>query len=95
MIILTALVAGASILFVMAPLLGWGAVPAFETPAGGAARRREELLQRRQEILSSIKDLELEHAVGKLTREDYEQTREHLSHQAIQVYRELDEDAGA
>lgn len=90
MILLTAIVAGAASLFVLAPLLGWGVSPAFDvdTPT---RTRQQELLSQRQEILASIKDLELEFEVGKLTKEDFDQTRERLSQQAIEIYRQMDE----
>ncbi len=94
MIVLAALVAGSAALFVLAPLLGWGSAPAFETTSP-AADRHEELLARRREVLAAIKDLEMEHEVGKLTREDYERSRELLGRQAIEIYRQLDQDAPA
>ena len=91
-LLLTAMVAGATALYILSPLLGWGASLAFET-ATAKTTREQELLRQRQEILSSIKDLDLEHEVGKLTREDYEQTRERLSRQAIEIYQQLDRHA--
>lgn len=93
MIFLTALVAGAAALFVLAPLLGWRTAPAWEPEGPRAAT--DELLVRRQEILASIKDLEMEYAVGKLTREDYEEIRGRLSRQAVEIYRQMDGHAGA
>jgi hypothetical protein len=87
----TALVVGAGILYILGPLLGWGATPAFDAPAPGSDRRRE-LIEQRQEILAGLKDLQMEYEVGKLTREDYEQTRERLTRQAVEIYREMDED---
>ncbi|HZI92821.1 MAG TPA: hypothetical protein VFE84_01145 [Patescibacteria group bacterium] len=92
MIILTGVVAAAAALFVLSPLLGWGGSPAFETttPAGS---REQELLRQRQETLASIKDLEMEYEVGKLTKEDFDQTRERLSQQAIEIYRQMDRHA--
>ena len=92
MILFSVLVAGAAALYILAPFLGWGSTPAFET--GAASRgKREELLDRRREILAGIKDLDLEYEVGKLTREDYEQIREDLSRQAIEIYHEMDRHA--
>ena len=90
MILLSALVAAGAVLFILAPLLGWGVTPAFDL--AGSTGRRDELLRQRQEILAGLKDLDLEYEVGKLTREDYEQTRERLSGQAIEIYREMDRD---
>ena len=89
MIILTAVVVGTAILFILAPLLGWGASGAFET-ATGESTRRAELIAQRQEILSSLADLNLEFEVGKLTKEDFERTRERLTQQAVEIYRQID-----
>ena len=89
MIILTAVVVGAAILFILAPLLGWGAADAFDRSTGDASRRAELAAQRR-EILASLADLELEFEVGKLTREDFERTRERLTRQAVDIYRQMD-----
>lgn len=92
MIVLAALVAGCTALFVLSPILGWRTAPAFEDEADIARRAREELLQRRQELLAGIKDLEMEYEVGKLTRDDYERSRDELTRQAVEVYRQMDQD---
>ncbi|HEY3176504.1 MAG TPA: hypothetical protein VGK94_12180 [Candidatus Polarisedimenticolia bacterium] len=89
MILLSGLVLAGATLYILAPLLGWGVSPAFETETA-ARGRQEELLARRRELLGGIKDLDLEFEVGKLTREDYDQIRERLSQQAVEIYRELD-----
>ena len=97
MILLTAVVVSAAILFVLAPLLGWGVGErdaTFETSTP-AATRQAELLHQRREILASIRDLDLEYEVGKLTREDFEQAREHLTRQAVEIYRQMDAHAGS
>jgi len=95
MLVLAVLLTGLTALFVFAPLLGWGGdAPAFDD-LSAAAGREEDALRRRQEILASIKDLELEYEVGKLTKEDYEQIRERLSGDAIDIYRQMDRDAKA
>lgn len=92
MIVLAALVAGCTALFVLSPLLGWRTAPAFEDEADAVRRAREELLARRQELLAGIKDLEMEYEVGKLTRSDYEASRDELTRQAVEVYRQMDRD---
>ncbi len=94
MLVIGVLLAGATTLFILAPLIGWGGPPAFDDGAV-AAGREQDILRRRQEILASIKDLEMEYEVGKLTKEDYEQIRERLSEDAIEIYRQMDRDAGA
>jgi len=92
MMILSAALAGVTALWVLAPLLGWGTAPAFDPPAAAKASLKEELLRQRQEILAGIKDLDLEYEVGKLTKEDYEMTRERLAQQAVEIYRQMDKD---
>jgi hypothetical protein len=89
MILLSALVVAVVALWVLGPLLGWGATEAF--PAEATAKN--ELLARRQEALKDLKDLEMEFAVGKLTREDFERTKAELSHQAVEIYKEIDAQA--
>ena len=91
MILLAALVAGGTALFILSPLLGWGASEAFE-PAPAATAASADRLARRQEVLAAIKDLDMEFEVGKLGREDYEQVREQLSREAIEIYRDMDRD---
>ena len=92
MIILAALAAGCTALFVLSPLLGWRTAPAFEDEADAARRAREEILSRRQELLAGIKDLEMEYEVGKLTRSDYRKSRDELTRQAVEIYRQMDRD---
>ena len=95
MIFLLALVAGCTVLFILAPLLGWRSTPAFPDEATISRDSREELLQERREILAGIKDLEMEYEVGKLTREDYTKTREQLARQAVEIYRQMDRNGQA
>ena len=92
MVILAGLVAAAAILFVAGPLLGWGGRPAFEDVPTGREPEREALLHRRQEVLHSIKDLDMEYALGKLTREDHQHIRDTLTAEALTLYRRLDDD---
>lgn len=92
MVILAGIVVAGAALFVLSPLLGWGTRPAFDAPSAATGARRDELLSKRQEILHSIKDLDLEYELGKLTREDHQRTRGRLEAEAIALYRRLDED---
>lgn len=82
-----AAIIGGTTLWVLAPLLGWTSE---EEVLDAAAEEQEKLLAARRELLASIKDLEMEHQVGKLTREDYEETREKLTREAVEVLRRLD-----
>jgi hypothetical protein len=87
-----AAVLGATTFWVLAPLLGWAGEEA-EAPEP-AAEEQERLLAVRRELLSSIKDLDMEHQVGKLSPEDYQETRERLTREAVAVLRRIDEEAG-
>ncbi len=87
--IAAAVLLGATTLWVLAPLLGWTRQE--EEARDPRREEQESLLAARREILASIKDLEMEAQVGKLTPEDYEQTRERLSQEAVEVLRRLDE----
>jgi len=84
---LSAAVLAATTFWVLAPILGWGRDAAEEDASVTA---REELLESRRQILASIKDLEMEHQVGKLTAEDFEATREQLTKEAVTILRRID-----
>ena len=85
----TAVILGVTTLWVLAPILGW--TRSEDEGEDGAAEEQEALLASRRELLTSIKDLEMEYKVGKLTPEDYEETREGLVREATEVLRHLDE----
>jgi len=79
---------GATILWVLAPVFGWG------DPTGErhdlAAAERDDLLKERQEKLAAIKDLEMEFRIGKLTKDDFEETRERLAREAVEILKRID-----
>jgi len=81
-------VLAAAALWVLSPILGWGDAAGERHDL--AAAEREDLLQHRQERLSAIKDLEMEYRVGKLSKEDFEETRERLAGEAVEVLKALD-----
>lgn len=83
-----AAVIGSTTLWVLWPLLGWGGET--EEIPSAAADAHEELLATRRELLAAIKDLEMEFEIGRLSREDYEETRERLTREAVEVLRKLD-----
>lgn len=83
---------GATTLWVLAPLLGWTGEDLDE--ADEAREEQERLLSTRRELLASIKDLDMEHQVGKLTAEDYRATREKLTREAVEILRRLDQARG-
>lgn len=84
---LSAAVLGITTFWVLAPILGWGREAAEED---ASTVEREELLESRRQVLASIKDLEMEHQVGKLTPEDFQETREQLTKEAVSILRRID-----
>jgi hypothetical protein len=87
---LAAVIVGATTLWVLAPILGWTAPREDEGPSRTDSGQ-EELLEARRQLLASIKDLEMEFRTGKLTQEDYEQTRERLTREAVEVLKKIDQ----
>jgi hypothetical protein len=57
-----------------------------------AMRKRHELLDEKETALKSLKDLEFEHEVGKLSDEDFGRLQAEFRARAKHVLRELDED---
>ena len=57
-----------------------------------AMRKRHELLDEKEAALKSLKDLEFEHEVGKLSDEDFKRLQAEFRTRAKHVLRELDED---
>ncbi len=54
-----------------------------------------ELLARREAMLTAIKDLEFDHAVGKIEEKDFQVLNARLRAEAIQVLKELDRYLGS
>jgi hypothetical protein len=90
---LSAAILGATTLWILAPILGWTLEG--EDEAGGFGSEHEELLETRRQTLASIKDLEMEFQVGKLTKEDYEETRERLAREAVAILKQIDSSSGS
>ncbi|MBI3449224.1 MAG: hypothetical protein HY049_09955 [Acidobacteria bacterium] len=83
-----AAVLASAALWILSPILGWGDASGERHDL--AAAEREDLLHRRQEKLSAIKDLEMEYRIGKLSKEDFEETRERLAGEAVEVLKAID-----
>ncbi|MEE2832888.1 MAG: zinc ribbon domain-containing protein [Candidatus Latescibacterota bacterium] len=58
--------------------------------ATGARRRRLELTERKEQLYASIKELEFDHSLGKISPQDYDAVRGGLEVQAVDVLRNLD-----
>src|SRR2546430_15358065 len=88
-IVLTLLLLIVVLAFVGYPLLR----PAVREAAGSAApaqEQREQLLGERENVLATLKDLELEHSIDNLSDGDYDALRAAQRHKAVALFRELD-----
>lgn len=77
-------------------ILAFVVVPFFDATSGsatrrGTGRRRLALHERKEQLYSSIKELEFDHSVGKLSDEEYRQQRVALEDQGVGILRELDQ----
>ena len=88
---LAAIMAGGVLVFVLQPV--WQAIQPTETEEDAAAPvdRLEELYARRDAIYQSIKEIEFDYKVGKLTEEDYQYFSAQLKREAAEVLRQIDE----
>jgi len=74
-------------------------IPAQRAPAAGGARRveglseRKELLEQKRALYRELRDLELDHATGKLSPDDYRTQRERLVDSAAAVLKTLERTA--
>lgn len=55
----------------------------------GGARRRLELAERKEQLYASIKELEFDHRVGKISKDDHDSLRAELESQAVVVLSKL------
>ena len=88
-IVLTLLLLIVVLAFVGYPLLRPAVREAAEL-AEPAEEQREQLLGERENVLSTLKDLELEHSIGNLSDGDYDALRVAQRHKAVAIFRELD-----
>ena len=62
---------------------------AWARPAG-QARQRLELTERKEQLYASLRELEFDHSVGKISSEDLRSVRPDLEANAVEVLRQLD-----
>ncbi len=100
----TIALAAACVVMIWALRAMWGIVaalsrPAVETilveaeaagPVGGARSDLAELREEKRRVLRAIKELEFDHAMGKLSDEDFKQIGDRYKLRAIEVIRELE-----
>lgn len=58
--------------------------------ATGVRRQRLELTERKEQLYASIRELEFDHSLGKLSQQDYDAVRVGLEADAVAVLRDLD-----
>jgi len=87
--VLLLLLAAAALVFILTPLLGRARRSANEHDEASLASLRE-LHARQQMLLAALKDLEDDRDTDKIGDSDYEQMKQRLSTEAIEVMRELD-----
>ncbi len=62
----------------------------YQFEGGNGDERMEALLSKRRTVFDAIKDLDFDHATGKLTDEDYRQMRGRYEVQAVEVLQKMD-----
>src|SRR5438552_8761775 len=88
-IVLTLLLLIVVLAFVGYPLVR-SAVREAAGSAAPAQEQREQLLGERENVLSTLKDLEPEHSIGNLSDGDYDVLRAAQRHKAVAIFREID-----
>lgn len=84
-----ALVAGAAAVWILAPL--FRADAAQTERASNLLSQLADLQSERERALSALRDLEDDHATGKLSGADYETLKARFTERAVAVLKELDE----
>ncbi len=88
-IVLVVLLAAAALVFVSAPLLRGERSEENESDKASRGALRE-LHARQQMLLAALKDLEDDRSTDKIDDSDYEELKQRLSTEAIEVMRQLD-----
>lgn len=58
--------------------------------ATGTRRQRLELTERKEQVYASIKEMEFDHSLGKMSQVDYEDVRGGLEAEAVEILRRMD-----
>src|SRR5512135_300424 len=87
-VLLLALVVFVAIFIVGYPLVNARLYPALDRPV--ADDRLENLMSARNSVFDAIRDLEFDHAAGKLSDEDYRQMRARYDVRAAEVLQKMD-----
>lgn len=70
----------------------FGGTPEGQVTESGAMRKRHELLDEKEAVLASLKDLEFEHEVGKLSDDDFKRLESEFRGRAKGIMRQLDDE---
>ena len=72
------------------PLFGKLSAVRLFSPRSPVVEEYQHLLVRKEEILLSIKELEFDFKIGKISREDFDQMMKTLENEALEVLEKLD-----
>lgn len=59
--------------------------------ASGSTEHARQLLERKEQVYTAIKEIEFDHALGKLPAEDYQRHRQQLEAEALTLLQQLDQ----
>jgi hypothetical protein len=81
------LLAGFFAVYILLPFFNQGLKDQSSNPGES---EKERLINRKEQILEAIRDLEYDHKMNKVTDEDYDQLKERLTQQAVEIMKRLD-----
>ena len=91
MIVLYIVVAGLALAFVFRPLfVEMGEV----ARVSGRETKRQLLLEKRERVLETIREIDFDHRMGKIEGDDYKETRGRYEAEAIALINQLDKGNG-
>jgi len=56
--------------------------------------KRQELLERREQVIEAIREIDFDHKMGKIEGDDYTETRSRYEAQAVELIKQLDQGNG-
>ena len=62
--------------------------------ASNRESRRRELVEKREQVLEAIREIDFDHKMGKIEGDDYQETRSRYEAQAVELINKLDHGNG-
>lgn len=62
--------------------------------ASNRESKRQELLEKREQVLEAIREIDFDHRMGKIEGDDYKETRGRYEAQAVELINQLDKGNG-